>query len=128
MEANISGQSLDPDTIQKTLNGNGKFEFKDGAVKGFNLAQMIRDARAAFGGGKAEVQEEAAPQTDFSELSGSFTIKNGLVNNPDLKAFSPLLRVRGEGDVNLPVQKLDYRTKVSVVGSLEGKEVRKPVI
>jgi AsmA protein len=122
-KAGISGRSLDPVIIQKTLNGNGQFMFRDGAVKGINIAQLVRDAQAKIKGeySSDKVNTREPKQTDFSELSGTFSIVNGLLNNPDLTAFSPLLRIRGNGDINLPEQKLDYRTKVSIVGSLKGQ-------
>ncbi len=118
--ASITGKSLDPVTIQETLNGQGRFTFRDGAVKGVNVAQMIRDAQAALSGEKADAVNEPK-QTDFSEMGGTFTIVNGLVNNPDLNVLSPLLRIRGQGDIDLPAQQLNYQTKVSVVDTLKGQ-------
>ena len=123
LNASISGRSLDPVTIQETLNGKGNFQFKNGAVKGINVAQLIRDGLAmlGMGSGDEETTSDQPKKTDFSELTGSFTIVNGLINNPDLKAYSPLLRVNGKGDINLPEQNLNYQTKIAVVGTLEGQ-------
>jgi len=123
LTASISGRSLDPVTIQETLNGKGNFQFKDGAVKGINVSQLIRDGLAMLGmdSGDAETTADQPKKTDFSELTGSFTIVNGLINNPDLKAYSPLLRINGKGDINLPGQNLNYQTKITVVGTLEGQ-------
>ena len=46
---------------------------------------------------------------------------NGIVRNRDLLAKSPLLRVEGTGDVNLPAESLEYLVTAKVVGSLEGQ-------
>ncbi len=60
-------------------------------------------------------------KTDFTALGGSFTIREGVVDNQDLSMMSPLLRIRGAGRANLRSETVDYGLKVSVVGSLEGQ-------
>jgi AsmA protein len=62
-----------------------------------------------------------AEKTDFSELSGSFRIANGVARNDDLSVKSPLLRVGGAGDVDLGAERLDYLAKVTVVSTLQGQ-------
>jgi AsmA protein len=118
--AKLTTTGQTPDEFKKTLNGNLAFSFTEGAVKGFNLAAMIRKAQAQLNG--QPVPAETGPdQTDFSELSGTATVTNGVINNQDLMAKSPLLRVEGEGKVNLPQETLDYLVTAKVVGSLEGQ-------
>ncbi|WP_018232771.1 AsmA family protein [Thioalkalivibrio thiocyanodenitrificans] len=102
------------------LNGAGGFRFTDGAVKGINVAQIIRDAEARFSGRPVERSDEPN-QTDFSEMQGSFTIREGVVTNDDLRASSPLLRVRGQGSADLPGERLDYRVDTTLVATLEGQ-------
>ena len=113
-----SGNTV-PD-IQKTLSGNGNFAFVNGALKGINIAESIRKAKAALKG-ESLPASSALEQTDFSSLTGSFTANNGLIDNKDLQVMSPLLRITGAGKVNLPTQKIDYGLKVAVVGSLQGQ-------
>lgn len=113
-----SGQT--PDALKQSLNGTLAFAFTDGSVKGFNLASLIRRAQAQIGGQPAPA-EEGPNQTDFSELTGTATVTNGVISNRDLMAKSPLLRVEGEGDVDLPKETLDYLLTAKVVGSLEGQ-------
>ncbi|MEN8763050.1 MAG: AsmA-like C-terminal region-containing protein, partial [Thiogranum sp.] len=60
-------------------------------------------------------------QTDFSEVTGTASVTNGIVRNRDLMAKSPLLRVEGTGDIDLPQESLDYLVTAKVVGSLEGQ-------
>jgi AsmA protein len=118
VDADLRWQGLDERQIKESLSGSTRLAFRDGAVKGFNIGELIRNARAKLTGG----QVSGGPQqTDFSELSGSATIKNGVIANRDLQAKSPLLRVVGEGTVNLPAEKIDYTTTVTIVGSLEGQ-------
>jgi len=106
--------------IKRSMNGKLDFRFDDGAVKGINLAQTIRETKAKFGGKPAPKSDEPQ-QTDFSTLSGSGEIKNGVLTNKDLLAKSPYLRVTGAGKINLVKEAMDYVVKTVIVGTAEGQ-------
>ena len=109
--------------MKKALNGTARLELKDGAIKGINLAQSLRNAKALIAGGKREAEQGAVAgeKTDFSELTASFDIKNGIAHNGDFLAKSPFLRLTGEGDINLPDSTLNYLAKAAVVASGAGQ-------
>ncbi len=116
----LNGSGKDIDAIKQTLSGNGNFSFSDGALKGINIAETIRKAKAALSGQK--LTDTAVPEsTDFSSLSGSFTANNGIINNDDLEMMSPLLRVNGKGSASLPKETIDYNLRVSIVGTSKGQ-------
>lgn len=117
-QVSISMRGDDPEVIKRTLNGKGDFLFKDGAIKGIDLAGMVRNAKAAFG--LAEKTAEK-PKTDFSELHSPFTITNGLVNTTQTTLMSPLLRIIASGNANLVNEKLDFRVEPKFVGTLKGQ-------
>jgi AsmA protein len=104
--------------IKKTLNGGGKLTFKDGAIKGIDLAAMVRNVKVAFG--LAEKSAER-PKTDFTELSAPFTIKNGLVHTPKTSLKSPLLRIIASGNADLVKETLDMRVEPKVVSTIQGQ-------
>jgi AsmA protein len=81
---------------------------------------MLRKAQAQLKGQPVPT-EEGPDQTDFSELTGTATVTNGVISNRDLMAKSPLLRVEGTGDVDLPAESLDYLLTAKIVGSLKGQ-------
>jgi AsmA protein len=118
--AKLSAQGNSMNAVKKSLGGNLDFSFADGAVKGFNLAETIREAKAKFQG-ESIPKSDAPPQTDFSELSGSGVITNGVLNNQDLLAKSPFLRVTGAGKVNLVSETLDYKVKPVIVSTDKGQ-------
>ncbi|MFQ5643923.1 MAG: AsmA family protein [Thiogranum sp.] len=118
--ATLTATGQTAEQFTKTLNGKVDFKFTDGAVTGFNLAAMIRKAQAQLDG-KPVPPESGPNQTDFSSLSGTANITNGVIRNRDLMAMSPLLRVQGTGDIDLPRETLDYLVTAKVVGSLEGQ-------
>jgi AsmA protein len=113
-----------PEALKRNLNGNLEFAFTDGAVKGFNLAALIRNAQARLQG-ETPPADQGPNQTDFSEMTGTAKVTNGVISNNDLKAQSPLLRVEGKGDVDLPGESLDYLLTAKIVGSLEGQGGKK---
>ncbi|MEK6210026.1 MAG: AsmA family protein [Pseudomonadota bacterium] len=109
--------------IKKTLNGTAALNLKDGALKGINLAQSLRNAKAMFTGGARNPEQAAAAgeKTDFSELSASFVIRDGVAHNNDLLAKSPFLRLTGEGDINIVEGSLNYLAKAAVVATSSGQ-------
>lgn len=109
--------------MKKSLNGKASLALKDGALKGINLAQSLRSVKSMFGAGKKESEQgaTAGEKTDFSELTASFDIKNGIAHNGDLSMKSPFLRLAGEGDINIPGSSLNYLAKASVVASSGGQ-------
>lgn len=120
IKANLSGTGVSSEQIRQTLNGTAGFDFTDGAVKGVNIASLIRSAKAKIKG--QPVPEQTEPnQTDFALMKGTATITNGKVKNDDLLLKSPLLRITGAGKVSLPEETIDYTLTTKIVGSLKGQ-------
>ena len=109
--------------MKRALAGTAKVNLKDGAIKGINIGEVIRKARSALGGGSQAAAGESSgkPQTDFTELSASFNIKNGIAHNEDLDAKAPLFRLGGAGDINIPDNSLNYTVKASIVATSQGQ-------
>lgn len=119
-EFQAAGRGKSQKAIVESLDGKGAFDFRDGAVKGINLAAMLRNIGSAF-------TERGEQKTDFSELTGSFVIQDGVLSNKDLQMRSPLLRVEGAGVANLGQRTLDYKVTPKAVASLEGQGGRQDV-
>ncbi len=119
----VSAQGATITALKKALNGSASLNLADGALKGINIAQSIRDAKAKLGALKGETTQasNAAEKTDFTELKASFAIKNGIAHNSDLSLKSPLLRLGGEGDVNIGADSMDYLAKATLVASAAGQ-------
>jgi AsmA protein len=103
--------------LVSNLDGNGAVVFRDGAIKGINLAAVVRNISTAA----IEQSFDDAQATDFAELSGSFTIDKGIVSNDDLSLVAPLVRMTGQGKVPLPPRTVDYQVSPKLVGSIEGQ-------
>jgi len=103
--------------LVSNLNGNGSVIFRDGAIKGVNIAAMVRNISTA----SLEQGFDEAQATDFAELSGTFTIDKGIVTNDDLNMIAPLVRMTGAGEVPLPPRTIDYVVRPKLVASVEGQ-------
>jgi AsmA protein len=119
VDASVVG--LSEAEIRRSLNGTSRFAFTDGALKGVNIAQLIRENSSRLGLGGAQGDTGTPGQTDFSEISATLNMTNGVIKNRDLQAKSPLLRVEGNGEVDLPNDTIDYLLVTELVGSLEGQ-------
>lgn len=119
--------TLDVTTAGKTVNamksalaGSAKVQLRDGAIKGINIGELLRKARSALGG-SGEGQADAKEKTDFSELSASFAIKNGVAHNEDLEVKAPLFRIGGAGDIDVGKSTINYVAKAAVVATTKGQ-------
>jgi AsmA protein len=120
LDVTTSGRT--PSTLKKGLNGTANIALKDGAVKGVDVAALLRQAKAILGSNRAlEQQAKGTQKTDFSELTASLVIKNGVAHNEDLQAKSPLLRVTGAGDINIGEGTMDYTAKATLVATSTGQ-------
>lgn len=111
--------------LKKALDGSASLKLRDGAIRGINLAKSLREAKARLSGGDSAVQKASATEkTDFSELSASFRIEDGIARNNDLQASSPFMRLAGAGTVDIPASSLDYLARVTLAATSKGQDGR----
>jgi uncharacterized protein involved in outer membrane biogenesis len=113
-KTSVSARGDSVHAIMNGLSGSGAVDLRDGALIGVNLAAMVRNATGAFRDGGIE-------STDFSSVTGTFTIRDGVMTNSDLVFLGPLLRVSGAGAVGLGARNINYRMTPKAVASLEGQ-------
>lgn len=114
----VSATGASQRAIVSGLSGKASFEFSDGAIRGINVAKMVRSLTSGTLSGWQQGQGE---KTDFASLGASFDIVRGKAVNRDLNLIGPLVRMTGSGDVDLPAQTLAFRVDPKVVASLEGQ-------
>jgi AsmA protein len=119
----VTTQGNTVSALKRALNGTADVKLADGAVKGIDIAGSVRDARTKLGALRGEQTQAAdkSQKTDFSELTATFRIANGVARNNDLSLKSPLLRVGGEGEINIGADSLNYLVKASIVGTSKGQ-------
>ena len=126
------------DAILKTLNGRFDANIANGAVEGIDLGYELGVAEAL-------VRRQAPPaaqntkRTQFTAFKLSADIANGVAQTHDLLINSAVLKVTGQGSINLPSKTLDValladtlqvagttpiQVPVKVTGSLAAPTVR----
>jgi len=121
---NLTMQGNTVSAMKKALNGTMSLNLADGAIKGINIAKKLRDAQGMLGKGGASAQTQSVnkdEKTDFSELKASFKVNNGVAHNDDLSLKSPLLRLTGNGDINIGNDSMNYVAKATLAKTLEGQ-------
>jgi len=112
----VAGKGKSQRELVGTLNGKCALNMADGAYKGADIGAMIRNVTGAFTGGARDAQK-----TDFSELSGTCAIANGILRNSDLQMKAPLFRVEGAGTADLPKRTVDYKVTPKAVATTQGQ-------
>ena len=118
----LSGYGASQRAIVSALSGNANLEFANGAIRGVNVAKMIR----SLGTGVVEGwQGNEAEKTDFASLGATFKVAKGQATTKDLHLVGPLVRMNGAGTVDLPGKTLKFRVDPQLVASLEGQGGKK---
>jgi len=111
-----------PGALKRALAGTASLRLEDGAVKGINLAETFRKAKSMLGSKSAQEQgASGSDKTDFSEMTASFVIRNGVARNDDLSVKAPFLRLGGAGDIDIGAGNLNYLAKAAVVNTSGGQ-------
>jgi len=111
LQTKFTGAGTSQRALINSLGGQGNVLFKNGKLKGVNLAALVKTPGAQ---GEGE-------STEFSEFSASYTITRGILETHDLKLLSPLLRMSGEGSANLPQWQQHFLLKPMLVASAQGQ-------
>ncbi|RFC30923.1 MAG: AsmA protein [Candidatus Nitrotoga sp. MKT] len=121
---NLAAQGNTMSALKKALNGSMSLNLTDGAVKGINIAKTLREAQGMLSMKAATTQTQSvnkAEKTDFSELNASFKVNNGVAHNDDLLLKSPLLRLSGNGDINIGNDSINYLANATLAKTLKGQ-------
>jgi AsmA protein len=118
LDVNAAGKTVN--AMKSALAGTAKVNLKDGAIKGVDIGAIINKARSALGSQSAQAAD-GKDKTDFSELTATFVIKNGVAHNEDLDVKAPLFRITGAGDIDIARSAIDYVVKAAVVATAQGQ-------
>jgi AsmA protein len=104
--------------IMSNVSGSAFLIFRDGAIRGINIAQMIRSLIANPLSGW---QPSPELSTDLSQLSASFQVEHGQATTSDLNLIGPLVKVTGGGTIDLGNKALALRVEPKLVLTTEGQ-------
>ena len=98
--------------LMQRLSGSGSVQVGEGELLGLDIAGMIRNLDPSFVG--------AGQKTIFNEISASFVINDGVLQNEDLALIAPLMRATGRGAVDIGKRTLNYRVTPTALPGADG--------
>jgi AsmA protein len=104
--------------IMSNMAGAVTANFQDGAIRGLNVAQMIRSLTSGMLSGWQDSREQT---TDLTQLSASFRIDKGHATTSDLNLIGPLVKMTGTGTIDLGAKTLALRVEPKLVLTTEGQ-------
>jgi AsmA protein len=120
MQAKISVRSSGNSqrAILSNLDGSAFVNFQDGAIRGLNVAKMIRALTSGTLSGWQEGKDET---TDLTQLGASFRLERGQATTGDLTLVGPLVRMSGAGTVDIVNKSLALRVEPKLVMTIQGQ-------
>ncbi len=118
LEASLAASGRSQREMIANLRGQARIVFRDGAIRGINIARLVRTVKTTIVNGWHKAPKE---RTDFAELSANFHIQDGIAATDSLKLLGPLVRLRGKGEIDLLRRRLDLRVEPKLVASLKGQ-------
>ncbi len=129
LKFNLNSQGQTTAALEAGLSGTVQARVRNGAIKGINVAQTLREAnevvRNVFSGQLPDVasQFDAARQTDFTSLDADIDFDHGQGTVKKLSLAAPLLRISQgtPASVDLVNDQLDMVMNVRVVNTKTGQ-------
>jgi AsmA protein len=120
MQAKIAAQSsgTSQHAIMSNMSGTAFVIFSDGAIRGVNIAQMIRSLTSSTLNGWQQQDQQA---TDLTQMSSSFKIDHGQAVTTDFNLVGPLVKVTGAGTIDLGTKQMGFRVEPKLVMTTEGQ-------
>lgn len=118
----VTGHGKTEREIITSLNGKGALNLANGKIKGMNLVGIINNPTAFLKGGGGS----GAQETDFTTLTATYTIANGILHNSDLQMKSAELPMTGAGTSDLPHRTVDYKITPRIAGAAVPVNIKGP--
>jgi len=114
------------------LNGKGQFSLTGGALNGVNIQSMVNLGQQilknpSLAKQQSNTSQQSSSQTPFKSLTGHYTVRNSILYNNDLLLSSNYLTVKGEGQVNLAANNMNYRCS-AVLGKYSKNAIPIPIL
>lgn len=111
LEMGVSARGLDLNSILASVDGQGKYDFREGSIKGLNLDGMLealseRNVQQAIASG-------TGGSTQFERFQGLLEIKEGKIRLPRLNLATPQLGVQGDLVLGLSGLSLDGQLRLN---------------
>ena len=114
--------------LKKALGGNVSVNLANGAIKGINLTKLVQGIQNLGKDTRTQtLGVDKSEKTEFSEFKAGFKVHNGVAHNDDLAVKSTVLRLSGNGDIDIGNDSMNYNAKTTFAKTEHGKTGTLPV-
>jgi AsmA protein len=113
VQAKLTARGTDTSDFLRSLNGTASGSLRNGSLRGVDIYDTLVKSCEAGRYIKTRAAEDSV--TPFASLGASATIRNGVVDNRDLKLSGKLFQATGAGKVDLGRGTIDYLAEVRLL-------------
>lgn len=115
-----SAEAIDVDAINQNWQGYSQFVMEDAQLHGINIPQLIQQT-VENRINEVPMPEHYVATTSIRQLRADFALHQGILHINNLSGDSALLSLKGNGEVNLPMQQCDINLNVRLIQAWPGK-------
>ncbi len=127
IQINLTSSGNSIKALVNDLDGKVEADLNNGALRGINLAKLVRDAsniQGLIASGDLSVtsfREAFSPdaETDFTSFISNLSFTNGVALITDLRLDNPVVGVTGSGLINLGARSIDIRLVPAIDASAQ---------
>lgn len=101
----LTARGLTADEVLRTLDGEGDYDLRDGALQGLDLNAMVAELEGS--NAAAAVRAGLGGRTEFETLAGLIDIEDGTIGLPGMRLITERLGVTGDVRIGLANLGLD---------------------
>jgi AsmA protein len=109
MDVSLTTKGNRVSELKKHLNGKMSLAFREGSVNDSKLSNTINQAIAVL---EKKPFDPTQKGTNFSKLTATANVKNGVIDNRDLHLLAPKFQIKGLGTANLVNEQVDYQLRL----------------
>ena len=113
---NVTTHGQYANVLTRNLNGEMSFNVDKGAFLGTNFDHLLCQAIASVRKKTLLKTDDWGTTTEFTDLSVTMDIKNGVATSDNLIAALANMNLKGDGNINLVDRKLDYHLGLNIPG------------
>ncbi|CAI0951723.1 putative assembly protein [Serratia quinivorans] len=121
MQGDLTGDRLTSQSFERRWQGTAQLAMQDAQLHGLNIQQLIQQA-VARNDSSVRGQDDYQRYTEVKQLSAKASLNQGTVKITELGADSPLLKLSGNGTVDMPGKQCDMQLNVRVTGGWKGRD------
>ncbi|WP_283148284.1 AsmA family protein [Silvimonas soli] len=115
VDLDISGRGTSLEDLRRTTNGSAHLQLKEGAIRGIDVEALLRNTskQLALLGGDITQPADLDARTRFTQLQASLQIKDGVARNSDLAVATGVIKLTGNGAIDLGQGYIDYQMQAT---------------